>query len=133
MHRRTFLSRSARIALASPLVSLLGCAHPDSPRRTSSTNSTAFKSVATFLDKNIPTWMEENKVAGLSIIVLKDAKPAWARAFGLKDAATQERIKEDTIFQAGSMSKPVFAYVVLKLCEKGVLDLDAPLTKYTPE
>ncbi len=31
------------------------------------------------------------------------------------------------------MSKPVFAYAVLKLCERGVLDLDTPLTKYTPE
>ena len=29
------------------------------------------------------------------------------------------------------MSKPVFAYAVMKLVEKGVLDLDAPLTKYT--
>jgi CubicO group peptidase (beta-lactamase class C family) len=32
-----------------------------------------------------------------------------------------------------SMSKPVFAYAVMKLCERGVLSLDAPLTKYTPE
>jgi CubicO group peptidase (beta-lactamase class C family) len=31
------------------------------------------------------------------------------------------------------MSKPVFAYAVMKLCEKGVMDLDTPLTNYTPE
>jgi CubicO group peptidase (beta-lactamase class C family) len=31
------------------------------------------------------------------------------------------------------MSKPVFAYAMLKLCEKGLIDLDTPLTKYTPE
>ena len=31
------------------------------------------------------------------------------------------------------MSKPVFAYAVLKLCEMGLLDLDTPLTRYTPE
>jgi CubicO group peptidase (beta-lactamase class C family) len=31
------------------------------------------------------------------------------------------------------VSKTVFAYAVLKLCDQGVLDLDAPLTKYTPE
>ena len=29
------------------------------------------------------------------------------------------------------MSKPVFAYRVLKVAEQGVLDLDAPLTRYT--
>ena len=37
------------------------------------------------------------------------------------------------MFAAQSTSKPVFAYAVLKLCEKGVLNLDSPLTKYTPE
>ena len=31
------------------------------------------------------------------------------------------------------MSKPVFAYVVMKLCEKGVMNLDTPLTHYTPD
>ena len=31
------------------------------------------------------------------------------------------------------MSKPVFAYAALKLCERGVLGLDTPLTNYTPE
>jgi len=31
------------------------------------------------------------------------------------------------------MSKPVFAYAVLKLCEKGVIDLDTPLTRYTDD
>ena len=36
-----------------------------------------------------------------------------------------------TVFSAQSMRKPVFAYRVMKLCEQGVLDLDAPLTRYT--
>jgi CubicO group peptidase (beta-lactamase class C family) len=35
------------------------------------------------------------------------------------------------MFEAASMSKPVFAYVVMKLCETGVMNLDTPLTKYT--
>lgn len=34
------------------------------------------------------------------------------------------------MFEAASMSKPVFAYVVMKLCESGVMRLDAPLTSY---
>jgi CubicO group peptidase (beta-lactamase class C family) len=42
-------------------------------------------------------------------------------------------VGNDTVFEAGSMSKPVFAYAVLKLSEKGVMDLDTPLTRYTPE
>lgn len=42
-------------------------------------------------------------------------------------------VDRDTIFEAGSVSKTVFAYRVIKLCERGVLDLDRPLTKYTPD
>jgi CubicO group peptidase (beta-lactamase class C family) len=42
-------------------------------------------------------------------------------------------VDQDTIFEAGSVSKTVFGYIVMKLCEKRVLDLDVPLTRYTPD
>ena len=37
------------------------------------------------------------------------------------------------MFEAASVSKTVFAYAVMKLCEKGVIGLDTPLTKYAPK
>ena len=38
----------------------------------------------------------------------------------------------DTVFEVASLSKPVFAYAVLKLVQQGKLDLDAPIAKYLP-
>jgi CubicO group peptidase (beta-lactamase class C family) len=38
----------------------------------------------------------------------------------------------DSVFQAASLSKPVFAYAVLKLAQEGSLNLDAPLVSYLP-
>lgn len=38
----------------------------------------------------------------------------------------------DSVFQAASLSKPVFAYAVLKLAEEGSFNLDAPLVSYLP-
>ncbi len=38
----------------------------------------------------------------------------------------------DTPLAVASLSKPVFAYAVLKLAEQGVLDLDTPLVHYLP-
>ena len=38
----------------------------------------------------------------------------------------------DSVFQAASLSKPVFAYAVLKLAQEGLLNLDAPLVSYLP-
>ncbi|HWN93506.1 MAG TPA: serine hydrolase domain-containing protein, partial [Methylomirabilota bacterium] len=77
--------------------------------------------------------MQESHVPGLSIAVIKDARIAWRGAFGVKDVESREPVDRDTMFEAASMSKPVFAYVVMKLCEKGVVNLDTPLTRYTPE
>jgi len=65
--------------------------------------------------------------------LVADAKLRWRGAFGFKDVTSKAPIDHDTIFEAGSVSKTVFAYAVLKLCDKGVLNLDTPLTKFTPD
>ena len=77
--------------------------------------------------------MQETHVPGVSIVIVDDARIAWRRSFGVKDAAANLPVDGETMFEAASMSKAVFAYVVMKLCETGLLDLDTPLTKYTPE
>ncbi|MBL6449146.1 serine hydrolase [Fulvivirga sp. 29W222] len=38
-----------------------------------------------------------------------------------------------TVFEAASISKPVFTYFVMKQVEKGVLDIDTPVYKYLPK
>lgn len=81
------------------------------------------------LENQIPKWMQEGKVPGVSIAVIKDAKLAWRGGFGFADSASREPVDVNTVFEAASVSKTVFAYAVLKLCEKGVLGLDTPLTR----
>ena len=77
--------------------------------------------------------MEESAVPGVSIVLIRDARLFWRRGFGVKDSVSKTPIDPDTVFEAASMSKPPFAYVVMKLCERGVLDLDTPLSKYVSE
>ncbi len=76
--------------------------------------------------------MADAFVPGVSIALVRDAQVMWRRGFGVTDSASRHPVDSDTVFAAQSMSKPVFAYVVLKLCEKGVLDLDTPLTRFDP-
>ena len=58
---------------------------------------------------------------------------AWSRGFGVKSSTTGGGVDENTVFEAGSVSKTVFAYAVLKLVEKEVIALDTPLTRYVSD
>ena len=57
-------------------------------------------------------------------------------ATGSKSAKGCESLQmpgAQSIFQAASLSKPVFAYAVVKLALQGRIDLDAPLMRYLPQ
>ncbi|MBA3248483.1 MAG: beta-lactamase family protein, partial [Pyrinomonadaceae bacterium] len=84
------------------------------------------------LERSIPQLLTDADVPGLSIALLRDGELVWHRGFGVRNSVTKEPITDDTIFEAASLSKPVFAYAVLKLVESGKLDLDTPLNKYLP-
>jgi CubicO group peptidase (beta-lactamase class C family) len=85
------------------------------------------------LEKQVPELLKDGTVPGLSMALTRDGKTYWLHAFGVRDAKTGQALTEDTIFEAASLSKPVFAYGVLKLVDQGKLDLDAPLSKYLPK
>ncbi len=68
--------------------------------------------------------MKNYKVPGVSVAVIKDFKIDWAKAYGVKDIETNEPVTETTLFQAGSISKPVAAMVALKKVEEGKIALD---------
>src|SRR5688572_32008751 len=81
------------------------------------------------LIKGDPSWSIEErmrhwKVPGLSIAVVKDFKVEWARSYGVKDIDTKEPVTTETLFQAGSISKPVAAMVALKRVQDGKISLD---------
>ena len=84
------------------------------------------------LDRFVQAYLDYYKVPGISVAVIKDSKVVYHRGFGLKNAATKEPVTDDTVFEAASMTKPVFAYTVLRLVDKGVLELDTPLYTYLP-
>ena len=68
--------------------------------------------------------MKHYKVPGVTIAVIQDFKIAWAKAYGVKDTETNEPVSTETLFQAGSISKPVAAMTALKKVEQGKIALD---------
>lgn len=82
------------------------------------------------LETAIPRLMAGAKIPGLSIALIRDRDVVWTKSFGVKSIETDVPVDAATVFQAASLSKPVFAYGVLKLVEQGKLDLDRPLGDY---
>ena len=82
------------------------------------------------LDRAIPRLMNDGIVPGLSVAIIRDGRVFWHEGFGVKNALTKEPVSDETVFEAASLSKTVFAYAVLKLVDAAMLDLDKPLTEY---
>jgi CubicO group peptidase (beta-lactamase class C family) len=85
------------------------------------------------LENEVPGLMKQGGVPGMSIALIRDGKTIWLQGFGVKDKKTGEPVGTDTVFEAASLSKPVFTYGVLKLVDQGKLDLDTPLSSYLPK
>ncbi len=79
---------------------------------------------------DLPRAMAAFAVPGAAIAVVEDGAVAWQRGYGVLHAERGTAVDEATLFEVASLSKPVFAYLVLQLSDAGVLDLDRPLVTY---
>lgn len=79
---------------------------------------------------NIKERMDFYGVPGVSVAVIKDYKIHWVKHYGVTDRETNQPVNDQTLFQAGSISKPVAAYGALKLVEQNKLSLDKPANQF---
>jgi CubicO group peptidase (beta-lactamase class C family) len=91
-------------------------------------DGTRLKSAAA--DSIITHLMQSARVTGLCISVLNDNEPVYTKAFGFKNNLTKEVLDTATVLYAASLSKAVFAFLVMQLVEERIIDLDKPLYKY---
>jgi CubicO group peptidase (beta-lactamase class C family) len=59
--------------------------------------------------------------------VVRNGRVVWTGAFGTVNDSAGTPVDPGTVFEAASLSKPVFAYLVLRLADRGEFDLDRPL------
>jgi CubicO group peptidase (beta-lactamase class C family) len=77
------------------------------------------------VEEKIRHVMAEGDLAGASVGIVVDDQLVWTGAFG-------EGITEETLFNVGSIAKPVTASAVLQLVERGLIDLEADISDYLP-
>ena len=76
--------------------------------------------------------MSRTKIPGLSISIVKDGETIYSRGFGFRNIDRALPATEATVYGIGSITKSFTALSILKLRERGLLDLDDPIDKYVP-
>jgi CubicO group peptidase (beta-lactamase class C family) len=77
--------------------------------------------------------MAEANVRGLAMAVIDDGQVAFVQSWGHRNVAANLPLQTDTIMYGASLTKLVFAYLVMQLVDEGVVDLDRPIERYLPK
>lgn len=81
------------------------------------------------LTEAISRILEEKQIPGITYTYLKDGKIKDSFALGKANDKNQS-INQETVFSGASLSKPVFAYLIMQLVDEGLINLDTPLSEY---
>ncbi|MGV8880260.1 MAG: serine hydrolase [Sphingobacteriaceae bacterium] len=87
----------------------------------------------TAIDHITQNLMDAAGVTGLSIGIINSNKIVYVKSYGLKNKALNELADTATVDYAASLTKPVFAYLVMQLVDEGIISLDKPLYTYLPK
>ncbi|KTD35170.1 putative secreted esterase [Legionella nautarum] len=83
----------------------------------------------------LETMIEQAQIPGLAVAFTSPSGKTVADTAGVTNLIDPQKVTATTVFEAASLSKPVFAYLVIKLAERKEFDfdLDRPLHEYVPE
>jgi CubicO group peptidase (beta-lactamase class C family) len=78
-------------------------------------------------------YVDGGQLPGAVVLIARNDKVAYFRAFGYRDREKKVAMTTDTIFRLASMTKPIVSTAAMILVEEGKLDLAAPVSQYLPE
>lgn len=87
---------------------------------------------ASQVDQFIETYRQYYGIPGVSLALIKDGQLVYYHTYGVRNTMTGGNVDSTTLFEAASITKPVFAFAVQRLAERGIIDLDKPLYRYLP-
>jgi CubicO group peptidase (beta-lactamase class C family) len=84
-------------------------------------------------DSALARLITEATVPGAAAAIIRNGAVERYVCHGARTAQASDTVDEDTVFEAASLSKPVFAHAVLQLADQGYLSLETPLSTYLPD
>ena len=87
-----------------------------------------FKRLDTVLQEHV----DQNRIAGIVVLVLRDGKPIYEKALGWRDKEAKRPMTADTIFRIASQTKALTSAAILMLMEEGRLSPGMPVSRFIP-
>src|SRR4051812_15297275 len=85
------------------------------------------------INQMVTDLMDQADVTGLYLGIVNDNRPVFTKAYGYSNKPAGKQSDTATSLYAASLSKFLFAYLVLQLVDKKLIDLDKPLYTYLPK
>lgn len=84
------------------------------------------------IDKELQRYVDENQLAGVVALVLRDGQPVYERAVGWSDKEAGRKMTMDTQFRIASQTKALTSVAILSLVEQGRIGFDDPVSRFIP-
>jgi CubicO group peptidase (beta-lactamase class C family) len=85
------------------------------------------------IDKVVEEHVANHWIPGAVVIIVRNGKVAYHKAYGYSTVENKTLLKKDDIFRIASQSKAITALAVMMLWEEGKFLMDEPISKYIPE
>lgn len=83
-----------------------------------------------YIDSTVTELMAAAKVMGFGLTIINDNKIVFERGYGYRDKEKNELLDTSSVMYGASLSKAVFAYIVMQLVQEGIINLDKPVWAY---
>ena len=77
-------------------------------------------------------YVESGKLPGYLVVVTRRGQPVYLDRYGWRDVEARAPVEDDTIFRIYSMTKPITSVALMSLYERGVFQLDSPVSAFIP-
>ena len=117
-----------------PLVVLAGISwmifKPSEPKKPKNIPLGDYTYVIDYVDKRIDKLMKKYDLPSVVVAMIDDQDVIYKHAYGLSNVEENANATLDTIYKIGSITKLFTGIEIIRMYEKGLIDLDAPITEY---
>lgn len=121
---------SKLLSLVIVVVFAVACSAPKTEEKNS---GIVGEKVKTRIDSALKAMVDSEKIVGVSGLIVEKGQEVYFNSFGSADREASKPFDRKTIVRIYSMTKPVTGTALMQLYEKGMFQLDDPLSKYLPE